>query len=325
MKRLTYIGLSLAVILSVGLTGCGGGDSGNTSNSGTSNLAFPSNAVIAEPTLTNGILVKDEVAKNQTSGIPMLNSIDSNTSINVALLGNNVSDIISKHIKDIKFNQYSLNETISNTFNCSNGGTYSVNGFGSNGSDGVITINYNQCNESGQIINGNVYTSISNYDSVAGDYKDLSIKFTSDFTTTTGNTVVEIIKNSYMNLNVLKFDSYGNSTEFKLTMSIQVIDGTTSFGQKDSMYYFITDGYNTAMYQTQGRIYIGNLASYVDYDTSYDMSKTPFIFSGSGIISGEARYNMSGSGKAKIVVENNKPITYVDADGDGTYELSELN
>ena len=77
------------------------------------------------------------------------------------------------------------------------------------------------------------------------------------------------------------------------------------------------------MYQTQGKIYIDNLNSFVNYDTTYDMSQTPFVFSYKGLLSGEARYNMSSGGKVKIVAESNKAVTYVDANGDGVYELRE--
>jgi hypothetical protein len=320
--NLKYIGVSLAIALSLGISGCGGGG-GSSSTGDTSGLSFPSNAVVAEPTLANGILVEDAVATNQTSGIPLLNSVDANSKFNVALLGNEVSSIIATHIKDTNINSYSLNETINETVNCSSGGSYSINGTGSDTAGGTLTMSFNQCNEGAGIINGSIYASISNYDANVDDYKDMSIKFTSDFTMTTGSTVAKISQNSYMNVNVLTFN-YGSKATFKLAMSIQATDGTIYFGQKDSIYYFSTDGYNTQMYQTQGKVYINNLVSYVDYDTSYDMSQTPFVFNGSSITSGEARYKMSGSGKVKIIVQSNNPITYIDADGDGTYELSEL-
>jgi hypothetical protein len=81
------------------------------------------------------------------------------------------------------------------------------------------------------------------------------------------------------------------------------------------------------MYQTKGRIYIDNLASYVTYDTTYDMSKTPFVFNKNGTIKnddGEARYNMSGNGKVKIIAsqEDDGVKIYIDEDGDGVYSLN---
>lgn len=322
MGNLKYIGVSLAIALSLGISGCGGGG-GSSSTGDTSGLSFPSNAVVAEPTLANGILVEDAVATDQTTGVPLLNSVDVNSKFNVALLGNEVSNTISKHIKDININSYSLNETINETYSCQSGGSYSVSGSGTQYVSAAMTMNFNQCNQGGVISNGSVYASISNYDSNADDYKDISIRFTSDFTGTAGSTVAKISKNSYINVNVLTY-AYGSKATFKLAMSMQATDGTIYFGQKDSIYYFSTDGYNTQMYQTQGKVYINNLVSYVDYDTSYDMSQTPFVFNGSSITSGEARYKMSGSGKVKIIVQSNNPITYIDADGDGTYELSEL-
>jgi hypothetical protein len=67
------------------------------------------------------------------------------------------------------------------------------------------------------------------------------------------------------------------------------------------------------------------LTAYVDYDESYDMSLTPFIFDiDSGeILSGEAHFLMANGGKTKIVGTGGEPITYVDSDGDGIYELIE--
>jgi hypothetical protein len=58
------------------------------------------------------------------------------------------------------------------------------------------------------------------------------------------------------------------------------------------------------------------------------MSKTPFVFNKKGTIkydNGEARYNMSGNGKVKIIAsqDDDGVKIYIDENGDGTYELSE--
>jgi hypothetical protein len=57
------------------------------------------------------------------------------------------------------------------------------------------------------------------------------------------------------------------------------------------------------------------------------MSKTPFVFNKDGTVkndNGEARYNMSGNGKVKIIAskKDGGVKTYIDKNGDGTYELS---
>ena len=311
----------LLVGISASMIGCSADSDSGTSDA--ASLSFPTNAVVAEPTLENGILVEDAVATNQTSNISLLNGVESSSKLNVALLGTQVSDAISKKIKGANLNSYALNGTISESYSCSGGGIMSINATETEFVSATMTMSLAQCNEGGTVMNGSIYGSLSNYDANFNDYKDMTLKFTSDFTVTEGATQSKIVKNSYMTANVLSY-TYSSMTA-KYAMSMQATDGTDSYGIKDAIYYGTSDGYYTSMYQTQGRIYINNLASYVDYDTTYDMSATPFVFSGSSITSGEARYNMENGGKVKIAVESyDNPITYVDVNGDGTYELREI-
>ena len=330
MRSFSFLGgLSLALVLGIGFSGCGGGGGGSSSGS-TSGLSFPSNAVKAKPTLENGKKVKDVVATNQareSSGlISGLNSIDTNSKLNTALFSSKISTIIFKHTKNINLQSYSLNEAVNQTYNCSGGGTISYNGNGDDINGGTITMVANNCSEYDVKMNGSVYATIGNYDSSADDFKDYTIKYTTDFDVAIGNSVIKIFKNSYEAINITKFDEYGGIQDFKFSETLKATAGSESYGVQDGIYYFKINNVNDLeMYQTSGKVYINNLASYVNCDTTYDMSKTPFVFSGySGTLqSGEARYNMSGSGKVKIVVESNEAKTYVDADGDGTYELHE--
>jgi len=313
------------VTVSFLLVGCGGG--GGSSSSDTA-MSFPSDATSAKPTLENGKKVEDAVASNQNSGLPSLNKVNNNTSLNSALLTKDISENLSKSIRGLKFNSYSLNRTINEQENCSNGGTIAYSGSGDE-HGGDITLNLNQCNNGQQLLNGSVYVNISNYDSQADEFKDISMKFTSDYTVKNqyNNKTVTIYNGSYFNMNVIKFNNYNEASKYKLSMSIKASDGTNQYGLKDAIYYFQEENSETSMYQTAGRIYINNLASYVDYDTSYDMSQTPFVYQYNGHVPvrGEARYIMENNAKVKIVAENNDVITYVDSDGDGVYELSELN
>lgn len=325
MKSLSYIsGFGLALVLSIGLNGCGGGGGGSSSGS-TSGLSFPSNAVVAKPTLANGEKVKDATATNQIEGVPGLNSVDTNSKLNTALLSSKISTIMFKYTKNINFQSYALNEAVNETDNCSGGGTISYSGNGDDTHGGSVTVTANNCNGRYEKINGSMYMTIGNYDSSADNFKDYTIKFTTDFTVTnlSDSSVEKISKNSYMAINTTAFDSYGDMKDFKLSMSLQATDGSEYYGLQDCVFYYNKAGSDLEMYQTKGRIYIDNLASYVNYDTNYDMSQTPFVFSGyyGTLQSGEARYNMSSNGKVKIVVESNEAKTYVDADGDGTYEL----
>ena len=321
---MNFFKLSLSIVAVSFLTiGCGGGGS-STSNS----ISFPSDATSAEPTLENGKKVEEAVASNQSSGLPTLNSVNNSTSLNSALLTKDIFDNLSQSIKGLKFNNYSLNQTINEREDCSHGGNISYSGSGDE-HGGSVTLNINRCNNGEELLNGSVYISVSNYDTQADDFKDISMKFTSDYTVKnlSNNKTITISKGSYLTENIIEFNNYDEASKYKLRMSIKASDGTNRYGLKDAIYYFHEEDYKTSVYQTDGRVYIDNLASYVNYDKSYNMSKTPFVYQYEREIpvSGEARYIMKNNSKVKIVAENNDVITYIDSDGDGNYELSELN
>jgi len=324
MKNIKSFGLSLVVVSILGFTGCGGG--GGSSPEGTVDLSFPSNAVSAEPTLENGQKVEDATTTNQTSGVPLLNGVDSNAKLNVGLLGSQLTTSLAKKIKNIDLNVYSLNEVVDKTSNCSSGGTMHISGNGDKTNGGTFTFTANNCIEDNEKTNGSMYAKISNKDIASNEFKDISIKFTTDFTVINllDNSLAKISKNSYFNINASSFNYNGNLKNYKLTMSIIATDGFQKYGIQDAEFYFFENDNNTSVYQTKGKIYIDNLTSYVNYDTTYDMSQTPFVFDDNdNLISGEGHYNMANNGKVKIVAESNEAKTYVDANGDGTYELSE--
>ena len=323
MKNMKLLGVSLAVVVSV-FTGCV--DDESASFGDTSDLSFPVNAVSAKPTLENGKKVENATATNQIGGVPGLNSVSNNSKLNTALLGSKISKRLLKHIKDTNIESYSLNETIDSTDECPSGGTLRSYGSANETNEGSITFTAVNCNDGYEIINGSVYITMKNFDDTFGDFKDMTVKFMTDFTMkkVSDDSMAKISANSYMAVSVINF-SYGNMQKFKSAMSLQATDGSEKYGLKDCEFYFKDNGDEMEMYQTKGKVYIDSLASYVDYDTDYDMSETPFVFSDSvdAPISGEARYNMADNGKVKIKVESNKVKTYVDANGDGVYELSE--
>jgi len=319
MKNMKKIGISLTILSSLILVGCGGGGSSSSSDS----LNFPSNSVIAKPTLENGQKVEDATTTNQVSGV--LNSIDTTSKLNTALLGSKISKKALEYSKNINLKSYSLNETIDESESCSQGGTINYSGEVKENNGGTITFKVNKCQEDGEIMDGIINMKISNYDSNADDYKNYDFKFISDFTVDniSDNVKVKIFAKSYMSIDVSSFDNYGEMEKAKLSLTLQAKEGSEFYGLKDCTYY-IKDNYNFEIYQTGGRVYINNLVSYVDYNTNYDMSKTPFIFKyNDTLISGEAHYNMSNNGEVKIKVESNEAKTYIDADGDGIYELRE--
>ena len=311
--------LNFAVIstIIIGFLGCGG-------SSSSSDITFPSNATKAEATLENGQKVEAAVAKNQMNGVPVLNSINDTAHVNLTQLNNSLSQHIIKYAKKTNLQPYALNANFSDTISCSQGGTIHMNGT-ENKSSGSITMTAKQCQENNQMINGSMYMSVSNLDSTYNAFKNYNVKFTSDYTVSeVGQATVTISKNSYMNIDILSFDIYGDPKSFKLTTSLQVTDGTNSSGIQDCIFYYNSTYDSIRMYQTQGKVYINNLASYVSYDTSYDMSKTPFVINNKGeLTSGEAHFIMAENAKVKISVVNNDAITYVDSNNDGIYELHE--
>jgi len=327
MKKIKTLSLIVGAILCGGilLTGCGGGDSSSKDN--TSSL-FPSNAVMAEPTTENAKEVRDIVIGNQvdiTDNMPdlSLNKVSNDSKLNIIMLNNKISNKLFEFTKDIKMQPYSLNEVIDETEKCSNGGTISYKGSGDDVNGGSLTITANNCEEDNVIINGKIYMTIKNRDTSNDEFKDYKVEYLTDFKIedSSDNSMVKIFSNSYIAINVMEFDSYGDWKNYKLSGTLKVTDGTKHYGFQDCIYYFTKKVNSTSYYTTQCRIYINNLASYVDYDKDYNMSNTPFeISNDSTLISGEAHYKMANNSKMKIVVESNEAKVYLD-DGNGSFKL----
>lgn len=324
--------LAVSSLLAFVLIGCGGGGGSSSSNSSDSsssiNTSFPSNAVVAEPTLENGEKVESNIGEDINAQYNFLNSV-SGSSLNVSSLGNKISKEIFEDIKKINLKSYALNETVNETEQCTNGGNISITGEGDETNGGYINLTYKDCKEGNIILNGSIYAKMSNLDVNADEFKDNYMKFTSNLSyqnTSNPSDNATISKDSELSLNILSFDNYGSIKTYKTKLSIIASNTTEKFGIKDLEVYYDESSYSTVKwYYTSGRVYINNLTSYVELDTTYDMSNTPFVLSNNSLISGEARYNMSNGGKGKVIIENNTPITYIDANGDGTYELSENN
>ncbi len=316
MKKIKSFGLSLTVIsiLGIGFTGCGTG----SSSEGTASLSFPSNAVSAAPTIENGKRVKEIVAKNQQTAYS-INAINTSSSQNIVLSIKQTTDLINQ--VDLKF--YSLNATVNQTEACYDGGTMNISGSGSETGGTSLTITFNKCNQNGMVLNGKLLTNASNYNSTYGAYTNTDITYLSDTTVSASGITSIVYSGSTVKLHISNITGYFSANTMKLYLSTLEETNSIKSGQKNSVYYFDLSTSLPKMYQTSGRLYINNLASYVDYDTSYDMSQTPFVFGYSGLNSGEARYIMANGGKVKIVAESGQAKTYIDANGDGIYELSE--
>lgn len=325
MKKIVNIGMGLVAVsaLTFGLTGCGGGSGSSSPSSGTG-LSFPTNAVAAEPTIANGAAVQEVVVSNPSAMAPMIASVSSEK-VNLVLLTDNLAAKISKNIKDANLNSYALNETVNMTENCPAGGTYTVAGSGSQGGDISLTMTYNHCDFGGGVVaNGKASVSETDYDATADAYRNVSISFLSDFTETVSSMTVTIANGSTMSETVASFDIYGSPSVYTYAISYIVSMGNIRYGLKDCVFHMTSDSSTSSnsYYQTQGRIYINNLTSYVDYDISYDMSATPFVYNYSTLESGEGHYIMANNAKLKIVVESGAPVIYIDTNNDGTYDLN---
>lgn len=331
MKKIKYFSFGLAIVSAsiIGLTGCGGGGGGGSSSTGP---AFPSDSVLAEPTLENAQKVRDVVVGDPLDDlpdIPLLNSVEDNSDMNLELLSRNVSEMIREDAEN-HIETYSLNAVDEFTEECLVSGTIDFYANGDEINGGYVTATYNNCNDGDDLIlNGSVKMTLSNLDTTAGAFKDMTITFTTDFTVSdlSQTLLAKIEQGSYLAMNILAFDINGNPSDFKVTMSMQATDGTEIHGVENAVYYYEIDTFGTTVVivQTQGKMYINNLAQYAEYDTSYDMaaSHTPFIYVDGIIQSGEARYIMADGGKMKIVITAGLVVTHVDADGDGIYEIND--
>ena len=319
VKSVKVLFASFVVLVFVG---CGSSDARNAELPfGSNNIEFPTNAVESDATVENAQKVKEVVAKNQQSslGRTSTDKVDKNS---VVYNLKKLNDML----RDTKVLPSALNEAVDNTSECSDGGTMKVVGDINPGANSTMTIIYNQCKIAGFSVDGQVVEKLSEFDSDNNNYKNMDLKFLTDITMISDDLYMKISKGSSLLTNIMSFDDNGNIKKMKLTIdSITQVNAEKS-GQDGSVYIFENlDNNFLSMYQTEGRIYINNLESFVDYDTSYDMSQTPLVFDEYGVLQdgGEARYNMSSGGKMKIVVENSTPKVYVDANGDGTYDLSE--
>lgn len=323
MKKVKFLSYGLAIVSAsiIGLTGCGGGSSTDT------NIVFPSSSVLAEPTLANAQKVRDIVIGNPIDNIPILNSVNNSTKVNTELLSRNVAKKITGYTKNININTYSLNEVISEQILCATSGTIDLSG-SADASGGTVTFIFNECNDGDDLIlNGSAQASVSDYDSTADDFKTWSITFLTDLTMTdlSATLIAKIVQGSYISMNILTFDIEGFPQTYKLSISIQATDGIEVVGLENAVYYYDETNYpDMEVYQTSGKIYIDNLTSYVEYDTTYDMSVTPFVYLSGVLTSGEVHYNMDGNGTMKIIIVDEIVNTYVDADGDGEYEINDL-
>ncbi|MBL0702927.1 MAG: hypothetical protein JJV95_02940 [Sulfurospirillum sp.] len=336
MGKIRSIGLSLILItvFSAGLVGCG--ESSGSSGSGGGNdsgLDFPADTdtKLAEPTLENGQKVSEIVVNDHRDY--NLFSVSSSNTQNIVLSMKKINDIVNDIRKRnlTKIDNYSLNKATENLEDCSYGGTIKFDASVTEPNVEEATITFDECYENyyddGMYIDGKILVKVSQYNEEIDVYMRKDTTYLTDITFAE---TAKMLKGSEINT---LGDEYYSTTEDgttyydpnKETMNFSVtteVDGK-KVAQKNAEYVF--DLSSGAMYQTKGMVYINDLASYVTYDETYDMSNTPFVFyNDDRITSGKAIYNMANNGKVKIEVEEDgQVVTSVDNNGDGTYNLTD--
>jgi len=305
MKTNKTISVVISAILCSGIlfTGCGGGD--NSSNSGNNNNSlFSKNAKLAEPTLENA----NKVAFITKEFLPILK-----------MPNINIDNLDMDKFNDIDEIQFT------DTQDCDLNGSMTLT-FNKNENYTNMTIIFNDCKKGSLTINGSISTIAKNFDSNIGKYKNYITKFPTDFVIKPDDDIIifKYFANSYIEKNV-NFDTNGNWKDYNLSTSLKMKFGIEDFGFQDCNFHFINEDDFVKYYQTEGKIYINNLNSYVEYDKNYNMSVTPFKISNDDtLISGEAQYIMSNNSKMKIVVLDPDNIEVeIDTDGDGEFELNE--
>lgn len=302
MKKIIF---SVATIVALSLTGCGGGGGGSSS---APTALFPTNAVVASPTSANGEKLSDNLKNNSSASA--LNSTDSDSGVNTALMSNVVKNMMLKNIS----NNNALNAVIDENPNCEDGGTQRLYGSVNESTYFAdLTITYNNCNEDNTISNGSVNAKIqftdANYDTLS--YITISLPTDLDLS---GNYIMTMYKGTNISMTNFSGDNY------KMTLNQKGKVGSEIFGSQNAVWQ-VNDGATTTMYQTAGKEYINNLTEYVTYDTNYDMSATPLVFNVNGDLTAGIGKYLAGSNSVEIEVTADNELTIsVDTDGDGNYD-----
>lgn len=297
--------LSVLLLLSVLLTACGGG--GDTP----AGVTFPTNAILAVANQANGEKVAQaSVSKSTGYG---LNNVGDSSGANSSLITHNISSILSKHIKDLPHsNALNAVKAISNEL-CTSG-----TALGSIGTDtDAYNITFNNCQLHDVIgaINGSISGTMK-FDN--GDETESSLITTSTLTLTKGGVVYSTMQAGSSML--LKYSVAGDATkDVTVTATVIGVENGKKYGCKDCVFVekILSNG-DIQIYQTAGQLYIGSdLGAYVTYDTRYDMSATPFVFSnidGEVNDGGIAKYKADESGVIEIRAEGGVVNLYINGE-----------
>ncbi len=304
------IGFSV-VVLGVLFAGCGGSGRGSSSSISLSKL---DSASIAPATVDTGKKVAENLKDTNSvgsiqNGMSSFSTNEQSTSTFSQVVYSAAKKAVDSSTFEAKSSR-ALKPLNSRTVTCPNGGTIKVSG-SSSYTKADIDATYNDCSINGITFDGKMDIKITAQNETLSS---MLINFPSNLSMRDMQNHIEIYQGSSILMDNIK----SNALDMTTTM-VADVNGKME-GSKNSKWRIS----GNSMYQISGQEYIDDLKNYVTYDTSYDMSQTPLVFSSNGLISGEAHYIAQGGGKVIVKVENDGVHVKVDADNDGTFESDEV-
>lgn len=305
-------------LVAILLSSCGGGGGAGAASSSSINT---SGATMMEPTLENVEKIESLVVRNPQDQYS-LNSVIGSQNSNILF---NFLDVNKSFKETYNKTPYALNQAINITENCDLGGTLSINGRLNQQSGGSANAYYNSCDMGFGIMHGTAKLTVSGYNSTYEDYVNVSTTFVTDFIMTVDNVTTKVLAGSKAEITNLQFDYFYGSILMDMNITAFYVENGITYGQENARIHFdITNPYNPSFYYKGGRFFIENMEKYADYDASHNMSTTPYVTDiGGNLLSGEAKFNLLDGAKATITVIGFEPISAIDADGDGYFELVE--
>jgi len=308
INKIKVASVCTAVLLA--LSGCGSDDS-----SGGATRTLPSLDVpVAEATAANAVEAVDTIFETET-----LDSIGNLTLLAAGDTQNVGFDSLSfalKHLKTIKSvntDVHALNETISETQPCTGGGSISISGTATQTS-ATVNMTASNCIEGDMTMNGTIGTTLTI--SSTGEISYMKMSFDTDYTAA-GLLSMLIHGGSYMELSLDSMDPTTGLTSGTSTSSIWFEALGQNMRYDDLTIKFSDNGFGdgTECYRS-GRIYINNLAAYMDIDSTYDANcLDPFTMSSYVLTSGSVQ--LLGSNGNTVLVEVVSPDTFLVTDDNG--------
>jgi hypothetical protein len=303
------LGLSTVVLIS----GCGGG--GSSSSSTGSALPAITNAVEANATAENGV----EAAEVILDGMESVGEFNILSAASTEEIEFDAVKFVATQNKIIKLLDipHALNETFSESYECSGGGSISYNGSVTE-TNVNVTLAYDNCTEYDMNMNGTIRASGS-----GSDYGDvltsMQMSFSTDLTVSyTGSIEMIIHQGSYMQMTYDTYDYYNDIMSGTMQSSLWFEAGNIHRRYDDLNVVFEYDYWNGSEVECYkgGRIYINNLTAYLDIDPDYDAScSDPFITDYGVLKSGSAQFELSDGKTILIDVTADDELTVTDSDG----------